>query len=124
MQLRLLASCFNAIMTHLSPNIDLLQNAWALASRHHEGQIYNGPVEGEQFAYLRHIGAVMLEVQQALLLRPGPPDAEDRPIDPAPGPVQARPRSLLSGHAGSRSSGSTVRLVSTTSSPRRERLMA
>ena len=70
MQLRLLASCFNAIMTHLSPNIDLLQNAWALASRHHEGQIYNGPVEGEQFAYLRHIGAVMLEVQQALLLRP------------------------------------------------------
>ena len=57
-------------MTHLSPDIDLLQKAWSLASRHHEGQIYTGPKEGEQFAYLRHIGAVMLEVQQALLFRP------------------------------------------------------
>ncbi|MEM6769989.1 MAG: HD domain-containing protein [Bacteroidota bacterium] len=45
---------------------DLLQNAWLLAAEYHEGQRYYTPKEGVTLSYLTHLGAVMLEAQEAL----------------------------------------------------------
>lgn len=47
-------------------NIDTLQRAWKLASDKHNGQKYGGPKEGEQVEYIEHIGAVLLEVKNAI----------------------------------------------------------
>ncbi|MFK8163366.1 MAG: HD domain-containing protein, partial [Lewinella sp.] len=49
---------------------DLLQKAWLLAAHHHENQRYNTPVEGVTLPYLTHIGAVLIEAQQALYHHP------------------------------------------------------
>ncbi|WP_020568982.1 HD domain-containing protein [Neolewinella persica] len=45
---------------------NLLQKAWLLAAHHHENQRYNTPIEGLTLPYLTHIGAVLIEAQQAL----------------------------------------------------------
>lgn len=45
---------------------DLLQAAWMLAAHHHENQRYITPMEGVTLPYLTHIGAVLIEAQQAL----------------------------------------------------------
>ena len=47
-------------------NVDQIRTAWILASRYHNGQKYGGEKEGEQIAYLEHLGAVMIEVQNAI----------------------------------------------------------
>ena len=46
--------------------IDKIQRAWLLAAECHEGQRYATPQEGVTLPYLTHIGAVMLEAQEAL----------------------------------------------------------
>jgi len=51
--------------------IDKLQTAWLLAARHHEGQRYSTPVEGQTLPYLTHLGAVLLEAQNAVRHEPG-----------------------------------------------------
>ena len=47
-------------------NVDKIREAWILASHYHTGQKYGGEREGEQIEYLEHIGAVMIEVQNAI----------------------------------------------------------
>jgi (p)ppGpp synthase/HD superfamily hydrolase len=48
-----------------------LQLAWQLAARHHDGQRYSTPTEGDTVPYLTHLGAVLIEAQEALLHEPG-----------------------------------------------------
>ena len=50
--------------------IDKLQRAWLLAAEHHEGQRYFTPQKGVTLPYLTHLGAVMLEAQEALRHNP------------------------------------------------------
>jgi (p)ppGpp synthase/HD superfamily hydrolase len=45
---------------------DLLQYAWFLAAQYHENQRYKTPEEELTLPYLTHIGAVLIEAQQAL----------------------------------------------------------
>lgn len=45
---------------------DKIQQAWLLAAEYHEGQRYFTPQEGVTLPYLTHLGAVMLEAQDAL----------------------------------------------------------
>ncbi|MEZ4990916.1 MAG: HD domain-containing protein [Saprospiraceae bacterium] len=47
-------------------DIDLVRRAWELATRAHDGQKYGGQEQGRHIEYLNHIGAVCLEVMQAL----------------------------------------------------------
>lgn len=47
-------------------NVEKVRAAWILASRYHSGQKYGGEKEGEQIEYLEHLGAVMIEVQNAI----------------------------------------------------------
>lgn len=49
---------------------DLLQQAWLLAAHHHENQRYKTPEEGVTLPYLTHIGAVLIEAQEALRHHP------------------------------------------------------
>lgn len=49
---------------------DKLQQAWQLAAKYHEGQRYNTPKKGVTLPYLTHVGAVMLEAQEALRHNP------------------------------------------------------
>lgn len=49
---------------------DLLQQAWLLAAHHHENQRYKTPEQGVTLPYLTHIGAVLIEAQQALRHHP------------------------------------------------------
>lgn len=49
---------------------DKIQQAWLLAAEYHEGQRYFTPQEGVTLPYLTHIGAVMLEAQNALRHNP------------------------------------------------------
>jgi len=46
--------------------INKLQAAWYLAARHHEGQRYKTPDPNITLLYLTHLGAVMLEAQEAI----------------------------------------------------------
>lgn len=45
---------------------DKLQLAWQLAAHHHEGQRYRTPTKGHTLPYLTHLGAVLIEAQNAL----------------------------------------------------------
>ena len=47
-------------------SIDKLQATWHLVSRLHNGQKYGGQKEGEQIAYLNHIGSVVFEILAAV----------------------------------------------------------
>lgn len=49
-------------------NADLKQAAWLFAAKRHNGQKY--PAAPEDLPYLAHLGAVVLEVTQALLHEP------------------------------------------------------
>ncbi len=49
---------------------DKLQLAWQLAAHHHEGQRYSTPTEGITLPYLTHLGAVLIEAQNALRHEP------------------------------------------------------
>lgn len=51
-------------------DIDLVRLAWQIATDAHDGQKYGGAEEGRKIEYLNHIGAVCLEVMQALLHHP------------------------------------------------------
>lgn len=51
--------------------IDLIQQAWHLAAKLHQGQTYSGPEPGQEFEYLKHIGSVTLEILHALQHDPG-----------------------------------------------------
>lgn len=57
-------------------NVEKVRDAWILASHYHNGQKYGGQKEGEQIEYLEHIGAVMIEVQNAIQQDPSVPDQE------------------------------------------------
>jgi (p)ppGpp synthase/HD superfamily hydrolase len=46
--------------------IDVLQDAWQLATKLHGGQKYGGPEEGQQIEYINHIGSVIFEILAAL----------------------------------------------------------
>ena len=48
-------------------NSDLIQKAWLLASRRHNGQLYPG---SEKLPYITHIGSVLLELLPALRENP------------------------------------------------------
>lgn len=45
---------------------DVFVNAWDFATLAHQGQTYGGPVEGQQFDYINHIGSVAMELIWAL----------------------------------------------------------
>jgi (p)ppGpp synthase/HD superfamily hydrolase len=51
-------------------DIDLVRQAWELATAAHDGQKYGGREQDQQIEYLNHIGAVCLEVMQALAHHP------------------------------------------------------
>lgn len=51
-------------------NINLINRAWALAVRHHDGQKYGSHEPGREVEYLAHIGQVSFEVMAALSQRP------------------------------------------------------
>lgn len=44
----------------------LFADAWDFAARHHHGQTYGGPRDGERVEYLQHVGRVAAEVMWAL----------------------------------------------------------
>lgn len=50
--------------------MDKIQQAWLLAATYHEGQRYATPKEGVTLPYLTHIGAVVLEAQEAIRHNP------------------------------------------------------
>lgn len=50
--------------------INKIQTAWLLAAEYHAGQRYASPKEGVTLPYLTHLGAVMLEAQEALRHNP------------------------------------------------------
>lgn len=43
-----------------------IEQAWAYATKQHQGQTYGGQEPGEQVAYMTHIGAVVMELMWAL----------------------------------------------------------
>lgn len=45
---------------------DVYVKAWEFATLAHHGQTYGGPVEGQQFDYINHIGSVAMELIWAL----------------------------------------------------------
>lgn len=45
---------------------EIVERAWAFATRQHAGQTFGGPGEGERVEYLNHIGSVVMEVMWAL----------------------------------------------------------
>ena len=47
-------------------SIDELQKTWHLVTKLHEDQKYGGQEEGEQVAYINHIGSVVFEVLAAI----------------------------------------------------------
>jgi (p)ppGpp synthase/HD superfamily hydrolase len=47
-------------------NIDLINRAWSLAVRYHDGQKYGSREPGREIEYLAHIGQVTLELMAAL----------------------------------------------------------
>ncbi|MEM9982241.1 MAG: HD domain-containing protein [Bacteroidota bacterium] len=47
-------------------SIDQINKAWAIATRHHDGQKYAGANDREKVEYLSHIGSVTFEVMGAL----------------------------------------------------------
>ena len=47
-------------------SIDELQTAWELAAQLHHGQEYSGQKEGEQAAYITHVGGVTFEILAAI----------------------------------------------------------
>jgi (p)ppGpp synthase/HD superfamily hydrolase len=49
---------------------DIFARAWHFASRHHAGQTYAGPEEGQSFDYLTHVGNVATELIWALSATP------------------------------------------------------
>lgn len=51
-------------------SIDILQEAWYLASKLHDGQKYGGKNEGEELEYISHIGSVAFEILGAGLHDP------------------------------------------------------
>lgn len=51
-------------------SIEVLQEAWYLASKLHAGQKYGSKNEGEELEYISHIGSVAFEVFGAALHDP------------------------------------------------------
>lgn len=49
---------------------DKIQQAWFLAAKYHAGQRYATPEAGVSVPYLAHLGAVTLEVQEAIRRKP------------------------------------------------------
>lgn len=49
---------------------DIYVKAWDFATLAHHGQTYGGPLEGQQFDYINHIGSVAMEVIWALNCTP------------------------------------------------------
>ena len=47
-------------------SIDELQEAWELVSQLHEGQKFYGRKEGDEVAYIHHIGSVTFEILNAI----------------------------------------------------------
>ena len=47
-------------------DIEKIRAAWAIAADKHHGQRYSGPQQDQYTDYLEHIGAVLLEVRNAL----------------------------------------------------------
>ena len=45
---------------------DVYVKAWDFATLAHHGQTYGGPVEGQQFDYINHVGSVAMELIWAL----------------------------------------------------------
>ncbi|MES2825682.1 MAG: HD domain-containing protein [Pseudomonadota bacterium] len=45
---------------------DVFVKAWDFATLAHHGQTYGGPVEGQKFDYINHIGSVAMELMWAL----------------------------------------------------------
>lgn len=45
---------------------DIFVKAWDFATLAHHGQTYGGPVEGQKFDYINHIGSVAMELIWAL----------------------------------------------------------
>lgn len=45
---------------------DIYVKAWDFATLAHHGQTYGGPIEGQRFDYINHIGSVAMEVIWAL----------------------------------------------------------
>ncbi len=45
---------------------DVFVKAWDFATLAHHGQTYGGPIEGQQFDYINHIGSVAIELIWAL----------------------------------------------------------
>lgn len=50
---------------------DVFVKAWDFATLAHHGQTYGGPIEGQQFDYINHIGSVAIELIWALNNTPG-----------------------------------------------------
>jgi (p)ppGpp synthase/HD superfamily hydrolase len=45
---------------------DIYVKAWDFATLAHQGQTYGGPVEGQKFEYINHVGSVAMELIWAL----------------------------------------------------------